>query len=150
MADSEIILEVLDRANESVSEWFCKYCFDNILTPKEVCISVKAKGIKRHFVCQLFNDGAKVAEKPATVTAKPANVYRAKRKTWQKKRRENLPPCASPCGDGTGGETKKENPNMKKKPTAKKPTAAKVAAKPAKKTATAKKPAKVAKKPAKK
>lgn len=68
----------------------------------------------------------------------------------QARRRENLPPCASPCGDGTGGETKKEKPNMKKKPTAKKPTAAKVAAKPAKKTATAKKPAKVAKKPAKK
>lgn len=68
----------------------------------------------------------------------------------QARRRENLPPCASPCGDGTGGATKKEKPNMKKKPTAKKPTAAKVAAKPAKKTATAKKPAKVAKKPAKK
>ena len=65
-------------------------------------------------------------------------------------RRDDLPPCAFPCGDGTGGETKKEKPNMKKKPTAKKPTAAKVAAKPAKKTATAKKPAKVAKKPAKK
>ena len=64
--------------------------------------------------------------------------------------RDNLPPCASPCGDGTGGETEKETQTMKKKPTAKKPTAAKVAAKPAKKTATAKKPAKVAKKPAKK
>ena len=62
----------------------------------------------------------------------------------------DLPSGASPCGDGTGGETKEETQNMKKKPTAKKPTAAKVAAKPAKKTATAKKPAKVAKKPAKK
>ena len=61
---------------------------------------------------------------------------------------EDLPPCASPCGDGIGGETKKEIQNMKKKPTAKKPTAAKVAAKPAKKPATAKKPAKVAAKPA--
>lgn len=60
----------------------------------------------------------------------------------------DLPSGASPCGDGTGGETKKETQTMKKKPTAKKPTAAKVAAKPAKKPATAKKPAKVAAKPA--
>lgn len=108
MVDSNIILEVLDRANESVSEWFERYCIDNNLTPKEVCVSVKARGIKKHFVCQLFNDCANVAANPATVTAKPAKVYRAKRKTWQKKRRENLPPCASPRGDGTGGATEKE------------------------------------------
>ena len=60
----------------------------------------------------------------------------------------DLPSGASPCGDGTGGETKKETQTMKKKPTAKKSTAAKVAAKPTKKPATVKKPAKVAAKPA--
>ena len=55
MADSKTILEFLDRANESVSEWFGKYCLENNLTPKAVCVSVKARGIKEHFVCQLFS-----------------------------------------------------------------------------------------------
>lgn len=142
------IMQVLDKANEDVSGLFRAYCIEQGKIPKEVCISAKAKGIKKYFVCQLFNDGAKVAANPATVTDKPAKVYRAKCKAWQKKRRNDLPSGASPCGDGTGGETEKENQTMKKKPTAKKPTAAKVAAKPAKKPATAKKPAKVAAKPA--
>ena len=119
MSGSKIdISEVLDRANDTVSELFEKYCFENGMIPKEVCVSAKAKGIPKYLVCRLFND---------------------------------LPSGASPCVDGTNGETRqRKQAHMKtKKPTAKKPaTAAKVAAKPAKKPATVKKPAKVAAKPA--
>ena len=61
------IIEVLDKANEEVSEKFKAYCLEMGFKPKEVCVSAKAKGIRKYFVSQLFNEDLTPCASPESV-----------------------------------------------------------------------------------
>ena len=124
MSDCKIdIIKVLDGANAAVSEVFERYCFENGIVPKSVCVSAKAKGIPKYFVCNLFND-------------LPPAAF----------------PCGDGEGGDTNKgnpKMKVKKPTAAKKSATVKPATAKKSAKAAK-PAPKKSTAKAAKKPAKK
>lgn len=55
------MLEALDKTNAELCKLFVAHCRENGITPLEVCVSARARGVPKFLVCQLFGNFADCA-----------------------------------------------------------------------------------------